>query len=70
MRNLRYSHELFLSQISLISQITIKTKTFLVDENTGKSIKYHSSWDWLMPVVEEIETTDKYFKYRLPIKGK
>ena len=25
--------------------------------DNGKSLKYHTSWDWLMPVVEKIETT-------------
>jgi len=25
--------------------------------NGGKKWEYHSSWDWLMPVVEKIETT-------------
>jgi hypothetical protein len=24
----------------------------------GGELKYHSSWDWLMPVVEKIEDTD------------
>ena len=25
-----------------------------------ESMKYHSSWDWLMPVVEEIESYERY----------
>lgn len=24
--------------------------------NGGKTLEYHSSWDWLMPVVEKIES--------------
>jgi len=32
------------------------------DANTKEfhSIKYHTSWDWLMPVVEKINTIDDY----------
>lgn len=30
--------------------------------NSGKGLKYHNSWDWLMPVVEKIETTHFTFK--------
>ena len=26
--------------------------------------KYHSSWDWLMPVVEKCYSMDEYFKYK------
>lgn len=31
-------------------------KNILIDKN---ELKYHSSWDWLMPVVERIESLDK-----------
>lgn len=27
------------------------------------SLKYHFSWDWLMPVVEKIEKTNRYNEY-------
>lgn len=26
--------------------------------NNGKCLQYHSSWDWLIPVVEKIESLD------------
>ena len=28
------------------------------------NLKYHSSWDWLMPVVEKCYSMDEYFKYK------
>ena len=28
-------------------------------------MKYHSSWDWLMPVVEKIESTDLFEDFRI-----
>lgn len=37
------------------------------DEYYPEGLKYHSSWDWLMPVVERINTIDvlsKHFKSR------
>ena len=30
-------------------------------------LEFHSSWDWLMPVVEEIEQNKKYFKKELQL---
>ncbi len=33
------------------TEITNNTKNIL-----GSSLKYHSSWDWLMPVIEKIES--------------
>lgn len=31
--------------------------------NSGKVLKYHSSWDWLMEVVEQIENTEVESNY-------
>ena len=38
-----------------------------VETGKGPVIKYHKSWDWLMPVVEKIENID--FGNWEPIKG-
>lgn len=35
------------------------TETFSPNE-----LKYHSSWDWLMPVVGKCYSMDEYFKYK------
>jgi len=33
-----------------------------VDVDVYEQAQYHASWDWLMPVVEEIESTNLYPK--------
>ena len=34
--------------------------------HTGNELKFHSSWDWIMPVVEKINTIEDY-KYSVSI---
>ena len=34
-----------------------------VEEGRGKILKYHLSWDWLMPVIDKITSNDSYQKY-------
>ena len=33
-------------------------------------LKYHSSWDWLIPVVEKIESLNNYTRIETPINKK
>ena len=37
--------------------------------NGGKKWEYHSSWDWLMPVVEKIYSSNEYVKYKDTMSG-
>ncbi len=58
-----------LNQIFLLG-----TNTEFVDTFWSETIKYHSSWDWLMPVVEKIEkigysTSFKTYYCRINSKG-
>lgn len=32
--------------------------------DNGKSMKYHSSWDWLIPVIDKITDSDEYMDYK------
>jgi len=34
-----------------------------------KEMKYQQSWDWLMPVVDKIHSTEKYFTYVAKTSG-
>ena len=34
-----------------------------IDSNKGKTLEYHSSWDWLIPVINKIQKEDNYPKY-------
>jgi hypothetical protein len=34
-------------------------ETLQLQNNTFDELKYHKSWDWLMPVVDEIESIDE-----------
>lgn len=36
----------------------------LFDTNYKPLKHYHSSWDWLMPVIDKIYSSDEYFKYK------
>lgn len=36
--------------------------------DNGKSLNYHSSWDWLMPVLEKIRSIDNKAKEDFKIK--
>lgn len=42
-------------------------KMDLKKAGTVESMHYHSSWDWLMPVVEKIEDTEDEYKYNVVI---
>tara|TARA_R110000851_G_scaffold68979_1_gene154697 strand:- start:1360 stop:1845 length:486 start_codon:yes stop_codon:yes gene_type:complete len=35
-----------------------------VDVGEGKTLQYHKSWDWLIPVIDKITSDDTYPKYR------
>lgn len=50
-------HEIWLPIHGIVRQDTIEL-------GKGKIMKYHSSWDWLMPVVEKIElySSPNYYK--------
>lgn len=51
--------------------VTPNDPFFNVYENTEgdiieiRSAEYHSSWDWLIPVVEKIENTDEEYDVRI-----
>ena len=32
--------------------------------NNGKILKYHNSWDWIIPVINKIYLSDEYFEYK------
>ena len=53
-------HDIDMSNILIAEFMGIENTNGLVfqDANTKEfhSIKYHSSWDWLMPVVDKIES--------------
>lgn len=34
-----------------------------IDLGKGKTLKYHISWDWLIPVIDKIKSDDTYHKY-------
>jgi hypothetical protein len=34
--------------------------TDILESCKGNELQYHSSWDWLMPVVEKIESDERY----------
>lgn len=36
-----------------------------IETGRGKTLQYHKSWDWLMPVVEKIEILGYYTSIRL-----
>jgi hypothetical protein len=35
-----------------------------VDIGNGKTLQYHKSWDWLIPVIDKITSMDAYIKYK------
>ena len=42
--------------------LTVPGKTF---SDFCKAAQYHTSWDWLMPVVDKIESLRKYYSTRI-----
>ena len=34
-----------------------------IDVGKGKILRYHKSWDWLIPVIDKITSDDMYYKY-------
>ena len=58
-------HDIDMSNILIAEFMGIENTNGLVfqDANTKEfhSIKYHSSWDWLMPVVQKIESLGYVF---------
>lgn len=34
-----------------------------VELGKGKTLRYHNSWDWLIPVIDKIKSDDIYPKY-------
>lgn len=39
----------------------------LIDEFVSygsEELEYHSSWDWIIPVIDEITSKDEYFTYK------
>jgi len=57
-------HDIEMSNILIAEFMGVETTDGLVfqDNNTHEfhPIKYHTSWDWLMPVVEKIESYERY----------
>ena len=35
-----------------------------IDVGNGKTLQYHKSWDWLIPVINKIYSSDEYIKYK------
>ena len=35
-----------------------------IDYGRGKILQYHKSWDWLIPVIDKIHSSDDYIKYK------
>ena len=35
-----------------------------VDSGNGEILQYHKSWDWLIPVINKIYSSDDYVKYK------
>lgn len=35
-----------------------------IELGKGKALKYHSSWDWLMPIINKIYESDWYYKWK------
>jgi hypothetical protein len=36
---------------------------------TPKTCEFHTSWDWLMPVIDKIYSSDEYIKYKRDTSG-
>jgi len=40
-----------------------------IEIGRGRTLKYHTSWDWIMPVIEEIEkhiyANDEYYNFQI-----
>lgn len=35
-----------------------------IDSGQGKILKYHKSWDWLMPVIDKITSMNEYLEFK------
>ena len=53
-------HDIEMSNILIAEFMGIDQVDIDTYQETNSNLKYHSSWDWLMPVVEEIESDERY----------
>jgi len=57
-------YEKVLSSYNLPQHETNGMQCFLEEE-----LKFHTSWDWLIPVVNKIYSSDDYIKYKREASG-
>ena len=45
------------------------TSLYIINGKGILDLKFHSSWDWLMPVIEQIENTESYITTKETMKN-
>ena len=43
--------------------------SMLHNQTRLETLKYHSSWDWIIPVIDKIEDSEEYYKYLVETSG-